>query len=224
MTLDRAASMSVRSHLRFREKSALKPEGDRPVVGERNLHMGAENAGFDPWVPGPRGPDQSVEQFSALRRSSSGRESGPQALVSIRGQGELRHQQQSALDLKQAQIHLSGLVLEYPVLKEPIEQPQGVRFVVGGAPPHQHHEPRSYGGNALAVDLDAGLRDALQQSDHAAFTMEYSDRVLAPPGGFGGRGACRLRPGTQRPKAGGDVRRQPLMDAVEVRRPAQAAG
>src|ERR1700676_775828 len=109
MTLDPAGSMSVRSHLRFREKSALKPEGDRRVVGQRNLHMGAENAGFDPWVPGPRGPDQGVEQLTALRRSSSGRESGPEALVRFRGQGELRHQQQIAPDLKQAQIHLSGL-------------------------------------------------------------------------------------------------------------------
>src|SRR6202051_1066769 len=41
-----------------RPVSPLEPERHGPLVGQRNPHMGAENAGFDPRVPGARRLDQ----------------------------------------------------------------------------------------------------------------------------------------------------------------------
>src|SRR5260221_2253699 len=72
MTLDRAASMRVRSHLRFHLKLTLQPDGDRTVVGQRDSHMRAENAGLDAPVAGAGRLYQSGEQLAPPGRGSGG--------------------------------------------------------------------------------------------------------------------------------------------------------
>jgi hypothetical protein len=128
--------------------------------------MCAKNAGLDASVAPAGRLHQSFEQLPSLARRSGGREARSQALVGIRGQGKLGHQQQIPLDLLQALIHFSVLVREYPVLKQTVDQPQGGCFVVGWAHPDQHQEPGAYGCNALGADVDTGFYNALQQSDH----------------------------------------------------------
>jgi hypothetical protein len=86
----------------------------------------------------------------------------------------LGHQQQIPLGLPQAQIHFPVLVREYPVLKQAIHQPQGGCFVVGGAYPDQHQESGAYGCDALGVDVDTGLHNALQQSNHNYLQIHFS--------------------------------------------------
>ena len=166
MTLDCEASLRVRSHLGFQLKLTLQPEGDRPVIDQSYPHMRTETAGFDASVARAGGQHQNIEQFPPLIGWSCGRKAGSQPLVCLRGQGELRYQQQISLDLAQIQIHFSVLVREYPVLEQAIEQPQGGRFVVGGAYPDQYQESRADGRDTLGVDVDAGAQNALQQSDH----------------------------------------------------------
>jgi hypothetical protein len=158
--------MRVRSHLRFRVKSALQPKGHGPVVRQRNPHMGAENADFDPRVPGTSLLYQDVEQSPTLLRCRCRREAGSQAFMGLRRQGELRHQQEIAPGLVQAQIHLSRLVPEHAVLKQALEQAHGAGFIVRGPDSHQHQKSSADDRDPLAVDVDGGLYYALQQSNH----------------------------------------------------------
>jgi len=169
MTLDRAASLRVRSHLGFRAKSALQPKGYGPVVGQRHLHVGAEHAGLDAPVLGAGGAYQSIEQVPSEGGRRSGGESGTQAFVRLGGPGELRNQQKLAPGLREAQVHFAGLVRKYAVSKHPVEQAKGGRLVIGGTHSHQNQQSGADRGHPIAADGDAGFHDALQQRDQTAF-------------------------------------------------------
>ena len=61
----------------------------------------------------------------------------------LRGQGELRHQQQVAHEVcVRLKFVWLASVREYPVLKQAVDQPQGGRLVVGWAHPHQNQGGR----------------------------------------------------------------------------------
>jgi hypothetical protein len=147
-------------------KLALQPESDRAVVGQRHPHVGAENAGFDAALPGASRLHEKIEQLPPLLRRGSGREARPQPLVRVRSQGELRHEQQIALGLRQAQVHFACLVREYAVMQQTIEQPHSGGFAVVRAHAHQDQESGPNGSNALIADIDAGLYNTLQQPNH----------------------------------------------------------
>src|ERR1700733_8716587 len=128
--------------------------------------MGAENAGFDAVSPAPGRLRQKIEQLPPLLRRGRGREARPQSLVRVRSQGELRHKQQIAHGLREAQVHSARLVREYAVMQQTIEQPHSGGLAVVRAYPHEDQESGAYGCNAFGADLDAGLRNALKQSNH----------------------------------------------------------
>ena len=72
--------------------SGGKPESHRPVVCERDLHVGTEYTGRDLGMSSLCGSDQMVEKTPAVFRIGSGRKAWSHSLHGIGGKGELRHQ------------------------------------------------------------------------------------------------------------------------------------
>ena len=79
MPFDSARRLRVRSHLHFlaarlrppsRHPPAARPglplpfqpKSNGTVVDQGNLHVGAEHAAFDPWLPGAGRRDEPLEQ------------------------------------------------------------------------------------------------------------------------------------------------------------------
>src|SRR5580692_1920108 len=124
MTSDRKGPMRVRSHLPFLpENSTFQPDGYWAVVGQRHLHMRPENAACHATMLGASGRDEYVEQTAAqIRRRRAGK-AWPESLGGIGGQRELRHQQQLALDRREAQVHFPGRIGENSILQKALEQP-----------------------------------------------------------------------------------------------------
>ncbi len=83
----------------------------------------------------------------------------------LRSQSELRHQQQAALNLGQAQVHFPRLVGEYAVLQQAVEKAQSRRLIVGGLHADQNQQAGIDGGDLRAVDKHLSLKDPLQKAD-----------------------------------------------------------
>src|SRR5271163_2134243 len=111
MTFDRKRPMRVLSHLTFlTENSSFQTDCYWTYVGQRHLHMGAKNTACHASMLGASGRDQYVEQAAAQIRCRRSGKARPESLGGIGGQRELRHQQQLAPDLREAQVHFPGRI------------------------------------------------------------------------------------------------------------------
>src|SRR5919106_1016074 len=80
-------------------RSGAPPEGDRPIIGEAYLHMGTKAPRGHPGVPCLCAVHEIIEQALTLSGWCGRREARPHALLSIRPQGELWHEQEPPLDV-----------------------------------------------------------------------------------------------------------------------------
>ena len=78
--------------------SALQPKRHRPIVDQRNLHIGAELAAGDLRVLRARCLQQHVEQAPTVFRRRRGGKARPQPVTSIGRQRKLRHQKQATAE------------------------------------------------------------------------------------------------------------------------------
>src|SRR4030095_5845123 len=91
----------------------------------------AEFTGGDLCMACARQLDQGAKQRLGELWLGCVAEASTRPLVRIRGQSELRHQQQAAAGVGERQVHASGFVLEYPVTEHAFEQTFGMcRLVV----------------------------------------------------------------------------------------------
>src|ERR1044072_3861223 len=93
----------------------LEPEGDRPVIDERHLHVSAEFACLHNRMLRAGRRNEVIEEPLAFIRWRGWGEAWAQAAVRIRGQRELGNEQQNACAARAAEIlhdetHLSGRV------------------------------------------------------------------------------------------------------------------
>jgi len=107
-----------------------EPERHGPVIHERDLHVGAEFARGDLAVARTRERQQAVEHRTRRFGRGGGAETRPRALVGVRGERELRNQQQAAADVGHRQVHAPGVVAEDPVGEHAREQALGMRRCV----------------------------------------------------------------------------------------------
>jgi len=79
----------------------------------------------------------------------------------------LRHEEKLAADVAQGAVHLAGIVREDPESHDLFGQAIGFRLGVAALDADQRQDPSADRSDGLAVDGDARLADALEQSDHA---------------------------------------------------------
>jgi hypothetical protein len=117
------------------------------------------------------GIKQAIEVHSAqLRRSRFG-ETRPRTLASIRGQRELRHQQEFQPLIEQTPVHAVISIGEHPIgeyaLSHAFNIPLGIVRLDG----HQDEQPATDFGDALAIDRYAGFSYPLNETNHEPFPM-----------------------------------------------------
>src|SRR5664279_893716 len=109
---------------RLSRNGAVFPhEGDRPIVDELDLHLGAEDPrrDLDP-VRAQRRHERVHDRLGVLRPGRAD-EIGPPAAPDRAGERELRDHEDLAADLVEAAVHVSLLVLEHPQRREPRGRP-----------------------------------------------------------------------------------------------------
>jgi hypothetical protein len=139
-----------------------------PSLTRATSMWGAVGAGGHLGMRGPGLLHQVIEQSPPLIGRRGGGKTRPGALVGIRRQGELGHQQQAAADFNQAPVHAPLVIGKHPVAQQALQQTIRLGFAVALLHAHQHQEAGADGAHHRALDLDAGGGDPLQQTDHCA--------------------------------------------------------
>ena len=160
--------MRVRSHLRFRNQLSSQKVTGPSLVSDTCIWAPKTPLSTRPKLSARR-LDQNVEQFAALFRGRGRRKAGSQALVRVGGQGELRHQQQFARNLGQAQVHFPGSIWKNAIAEQPCEQPLRADFVIRWPNSHQNQQTAANGTDRFALNRDFGVRNALQQGYQERF-------------------------------------------------------
>ena len=165
--------------------AGLQPEGRWPIVGERNLHMGAELAALDVRVLAQRRFEQCVEkpttEFGCCRRGKP----GAQAMAGVRRQSKLRHQQQAASDLLQTKVHFAGIVFENTIFQYFSKKLLTCFPRISGLHPDENKQTRANLADDAAGDADFSSRDALQQPYHWIATFRDNWVNCGPRGSYG---------------------------------------
>ena len=126
-----------------------------------------------------RGRDEVLVEAPPQLRIRGRAEARPVALAGLGGQRELRYDEQCPAAVEHAAIHSAGRVVEDAVAEDALEQPIRLGLAIGRFDTEQHYETRPDGANDSAIDVDGGLRDALQQSDHAHILNGPSSATIA---------------------------------------------
>ena len=151
----------------------FQPEGHGTIVRQRHLHVGTEHAGFHGRMLCPRAVHEIFKQTPAFLRHRRRRETRTHALVRIRGERELRHQQHTAAGVRDTQIHLAGRIREHAITQQPLQHPLGPGLVIVPLNADKNQQARSDGRDGFAVHVNPGVAHALQESDHGAGIIQY---------------------------------------------------
>src|SRR5216684_4745419 len=177
MPFDSARRLRVRSHLDFCGSASLaqglgprprfQPKGYGAVVDQRHLHVGAENAAFDPRVLGARCGDEPFEQMTPqIRRGRCGK-SRPQSVSGVGSESELRHQEEISSDLAEIEIHFAAFVGENAIFQHSVQEFLSRRGIVIRPDADKHQESALDRGDDRPLDPDFGLKNPLKECDHA---------------------------------------------------------
>ncbi len=129
--------------------------------------MGTELTGFNRRMLDPCKREQFLEALSPQCGRGGGGEAGPQSTSGICGEGELRHQQQTAAGVLQRQIHAPLGIAEDAVAKQFLQQAPDLRRAVARLYGDQRQQTAADPPGASILDIDACFGDALDQGDHA---------------------------------------------------------
>ncbi len=105
----------------------VQPEGHGAVIHERYLHIGSEFASGNEWMACLCRGDEMPEEPGSLSGGSRRRETWPQAVTGVCGEGELRHEQQApgtarTIDACYGPVHFASAVTKYAVTQDLGEQ------------------------------------------------------------------------------------------------------
>lgn len=146
---------------------AAQGKGDRAIVDQHDLHVGAELAELAVEVTGLGFLLKITKQCAAMFRCRSGGKAGTVAFLSVGGQRELRHDEQATIDVAQAQVHAVVGVGENAVIENALEQTVGLRSAVVFFYGDQGHDAGADSADVDIVDGDFGFADPLDDGDHA---------------------------------------------------------
>ena len=113
-----------------------------------------------------RPSNRMVEQCAAVLRGGRARKARTHALCRVGRQRELRHQQQAAPGVDEAEVHAASRVFENPVAQDPIDQAIGLRLRVRRLDGEEYQEACADPADHGSVGLDLAMSDALQKGDH----------------------------------------------------------
>ena len=110
---------------------------------------------------------EMVIQASPLGSRGGLAEAGAVAAAGVCGKGELADDEQAAVHVSDAAVHLAGFVVEDAQFQEFGEQLVSFFFAVADFGADEDEQALADGADGVASDADAGLGDALEQGDHA---------------------------------------------------------
>jgi hypothetical protein len=144
----------------------VEQQGDRAVVDQLDLHLGAEAAAFDLAAAGAEPRDQQLdERPGALGRRRAG-ERRPASPLHRSEQRELRDDQQAAAGGGEVEIHPPLAVVEQPQGGELLGRGLDLALAVAGLDADQHEQAAADGGDPLVADFHRGAANALQDEAH----------------------------------------------------------
>ena len=111
---------------------------------------------------------QIIEEAPRLVLRRRRAEARTRSLLSIRGERELRNQQQTAPNITQAQIHPAFRVGKYAVCEDPLEQVVGRIRVVAPLDANEREGASVDGADYSLLDLYFSATHALNQRDHGS--------------------------------------------------------
>ncbi len=147
-------------------RRAVENEGDRPVVDQSDLHIGAEAPGFGshPKTPAFVG-DALVDRHRLIAAQCPGERRAP-ALAGVGVERELRHQQDLAAALEHRAVEASILVGEDAQTGDLARQPSRLRPAVATADADENEQTGRDRGHPLAIDGDARTLHPLHDGAH----------------------------------------------------------
>lgn len=98
--------------------SEIHPDRDRPVVDQRNNHLGSEHSSFHRNACRPHGVRQLVNKGFSLIGRCSGREPRPVAARDVRRERELADKQDCAADIAHRPVHFAAVVSKHPQINK----------------------------------------------------------------------------------------------------------
>jgi hypothetical protein len=175
MPFDSARRLRVRSHLDFCVSAQVQGLGPRPrfqpksdgtVVDQGHLHVGAENAAFDPRVLDARCGNEPFEQATPqIRRGRCGK-SRPQSVPGVGSESELRDQEKISFDLAEIEVHFAMFVGENAIFQHFVQELLSGRGIIVRPDPDEHQESALDRGDDRPLDPDFGLKNPLKECDH----------------------------------------------------------
>src|SRR4051812_29199546 len=145
---------------------SFQPERHRTVIDQRHLHVGPEYArGYGP-MGRPGTVQEIVKEALCLLRGRRPAEARSGAFLSLGGQGELRNQQQLALDVAQREIHLPLLVAEDPVGQDPLQEPVRGSHGIAALHTNKGKDAAPDGTDGLGIDGHRSTVYPLNERNH----------------------------------------------------------
>lgn len=174
----------IRAALPFRRQ--IDHERRRPVVDERDLHGGPEDAARDGKTGKlERGAEVLIERLREVSRQGVS-ETRAAATGEVRQKRELGHREDAAARLPKRQVHFPGLVLEDSKTADLSCRFFRLRRPIADFGPDEHEETPLDLSDDSSVDFDTGPRHPLDDEPHASFprrrpaTARSSDGSRAP--------------------------------------------
>ena len=99
----------------------IEDEGYRTVVNQMELHVRAKASAFNLTILGARAINHYLEYLLAMLGISRRGETGPAPFLGIGCKRELRHQQQTTIDILERQIHLVLGVGKHAVIEQALD-------------------------------------------------------------------------------------------------------
>jgi len=156
---------------RFSGRLHVEHDRDRAVVLDLDEHPRAEDAGCDlDALGGERRAEGFVDRLGLLGRGRVG-EARAVPLLGVGDQGELANDERRPAGVEQAAVEAAGLVLEDAEARDTAGEVPRASLVVVAGDAEEDAETGSDLTRRLALDADAGARDALDDRPQARSRM-----------------------------------------------------
>lgn len=133
---------------------------------KRDDHVRAEPAGLYGEAGGGEAVDKgAVEGFGEIGGRGGG-EAGAGSFGDVGDQGELRDDEESAVDLLDGTVHPAFLILKDPVGEQPLRETNGLRGGVSLRDAEEDDQAGTDPADHLLIDSDLGFDDPLDENSH----------------------------------------------------------
>ena len=151
-----------------------------------HLHVGAVASAGNVGMAGLGEFEQAVKPEPALLRRGRMAETRSHATARICREGELRYQQQAAAHIRERAIHSTLCIGKHAVAEQTFQHALHIGLGIVGLNRDQGQQAVANCSNGVAIDIDAGPADTLDQGDHFFARQDAASSIAA------GQSTCRL--------------------------------